>query len=195
MDDLLDSVVIVGLGNPGAGYEETRHNIGFMVADEVASMLRAGRWSRPGPFAYARASAGGVTIHLVKPLTYMNLSGTAVRESLAMTGTPVERTLIVLDDFQIPFGAIRIRPGGSAGGHRGLESVIASLGTESVPRLRCGIGGEELPAKEERRDFVLGNFDAGEKDRAQEMVRRAAEAVRAFATEGIGRSMTRYNTT
>jgi PTH1 family peptidyl-tRNA hydrolase len=112
-----------------------------------------------------------------------------------MTGTPVERTLIVLDDFQIPFGAIRIRPGGSAGGHRGLESVIASLGTESVPRLRCGIGGEALPAKEERREFVLGNFNAGEKDRAQEMVRRAAEAVRSFATEGIGQSMTRYNTT
>jgi PTH1 family peptidyl-tRNA hydrolase len=166
-----------------------------MVADHLADMLHAGRWSRPGPFAYARASQGGVTIHLVKPLTYMNLSGSAVRDSLEMTGTLPERTLIVLDDFQIPFGAVRIRPAGSAGGHRGLESVIASLGTESVPRLRCGIGGEALPAGEGRRDFVLEQFSAGERDGAQEMVRRAADAARAFATEGIGRAMTRYNTT
>jgi PTH1 family peptidyl-tRNA hydrolase len=195
VDELLDSVLVAGLGNPGAGYEETRHNIGFMVVDELARMLRAGRWSRPGSFAYARASEGGVTIHLVKPLTYMNLSGGAVSESLAMTGTSAERTLIVLDDFQIPFGAVRIRPSGSAGGHRGLESVIASLGTESVPRLRCGIGGEALPAKEGRRDFVLESFSALETAGAQEMVRRAADAVRSFATEGIGRAMTRYNTT
>jgi PTH1 family peptidyl-tRNA hydrolase len=184
--------MIVGLGNPG--YDGTRHNVGFMVVDEVRHALHAGRWTRAGAFDYARGTEAGMTILLVKPLTYMNLSGTAVREALVMTGTLLERTLIVLDDFQIPLGALRMRPSGSDGGHRGLASVITTLGTEAVPRLRCGIGGDALPPKEERRDFVLENFSAGEDAEARAMIGRAAEAARVFATSGIGRAMTVYNT-
>ena len=188
------SALIVGLGNPGAGYERTRHNIGFMVADEISTVLQVRFSPRPGAFEYAHAAEGGVVLHLVKPLTYMNLSGGAVSEALAMTGTPVERTLIILDDFQLPLGALRIRPAGSDGGHRGLGSVIEALGTDSIPRLRCGIGRDVLPPAEERRDFVLENFAGEEIAPAHEMVRRAARAARAFAVSGIGRAMTEYNT-
>jgi len=187
--------MIVGLGNPGAGYAATRHNVGFMVADEIFSGLRLRSWSRMGRFDYARATDSGVTVHLVKPLTFMNLSGTAAMEAMAMTGSPVERTLVVLDDFQLPLGAIRIRPGGSDGGHRGLASVIDVLGTDRVPRLRCGIGRDVLPEKDHRREFVLENFSGEELPPAREMILRAASAARAFGTAGIGRAMTMYNTT
>jgi PTH1 family peptidyl-tRNA hydrolase len=115
-------------------------------------------------------------------------------EALAVTGTAVGRTLIVLDDFQLPLGTLRIRPAGSDGGHRGLGSVIASLGTDQVPRLRCGIGKDVLPPKEERREFVLEAFAGEEVDQAREMVRRAADAARAFALSGINHAMTVYNT-
>ena len=187
------SVMIVGLGNPGAEYAATRHNLGFMVADALSSLLGARSRSGSDAFAFARAAAQGRTIDIVKPLLYMNLSGPAVREALAMTGTATERTLIVLDDFQIPFGTLRIRPAGSDGGHRGLGSVIASLGTEEIPRLRCGIGGENLPIAAQRRDFVLAQFTPEESAGAREMIRRAAEAARAFALSGIDRAMTAYN--
>jgi PTH1 family peptidyl-tRNA hydrolase len=186
--------MIVGLGNPGPGYEGTRHNLGFMVADEISAGLHVRFSRRPGAFDYACATEAGVTVHLVKPLTYMNLSGTALMEVLAMTGAAVGRTLIVLDDFQLPLGTIRIRPAGSDGGHRGLGSVIGSLETDRVPRLRCGIGREVLPMKEERRDFVLEAFAGEEVATAREMIRRAAEAARVFAVSGIERAMTVYNT-
>lgn len=186
--------MIVGLGNPGPGYAGTRHNLGFMVADEISAGLHVRFSPRPGGFDYARATEGGVTLHLVKPLTYMNLSGMALIEALAMTGTAVGRTLIILDDFQLPLGTIRIRPAGSDGGHRGLGSVIGSLETERIPRLRCGIGRDVLPPKEERRDFVLEGFAGEELAPAREMIRRAAEAARAFAISGIDRAMTAYNT-
>ncbi len=186
--------MIVGLGNPGPEYEATRHNLGFMVADEVSSLLGVRSRSRSAAFEVASAGQQGRAIHIVKPLLYMNLSGTAVREALAMTGTATERTLIILDDFQIPFGTLRLRPAGSDGGHRGLGSVIASLGTEEIPRLRCGIGGETLPPPPMRRDFVLGRFTAEESAAAREMIMRAARAARAFAISGIHRAMTAYNT-
>ena len=189
-----DPVLIVGLGNPGNGYAGTRHNVGFMVADEIFSGLRMRTWSRAGRFDYARATDSGVTVHLVKPLTFMNLSGMAAQEALAMTGISIERTLVVLDDFQLPLGSIRIRPAGSDGGHRGLASVIDSLGTDRVPRLRCGIGREALPAKDHRREFVLENFSEEESGPAREMILRAASAARTFVVSGIGRAMTVYNT-
>jgi peptidyl-tRNA hydrolase, PTH1 family len=189
-----DPAMIVGLGNPGAAYEGTRHNLGFMIADEIARTLRVPFRIVPGGFEYARFKGADGAVHIVKPLTFMNLSGEAVRTALAMTGTALDRTLIVLDDFQLPLGLIRIRPAGSDGGHRGLGSVIASLETEAVPRLRCGIGPEALPAKEERREFVLSRFTQGEEGTVREMILRAAGASREFAQSGIHRAMTVYNT-
>lgn len=185
--------MIVGLGNPGPEYAATRHNLGFMVADALSSLLGARSRSLSGSFDIASAAPEGRTIHVVKPLLYMNLSGTAVRDALAMTGTAASGTLVVLDDFQIPFGTLRLKPSGSDGGHRGLGSVLAVLGTEEIPRLRLGIGGENLPAPELRRDFVLGEFTQEESAAAHAMITRAAEAARAFALAGIHRAMTAYN--
>ena len=186
--------MIVGLGNPGPGYEGTRHNVGFMVADEISSGYHVRFSGHAGGFEHALGTERGVTVHLVKPLTFMNLSGTALMEALGMTGTPPGRTLIVLDDFQLPLGTLRIRPAGSDGGHKGLGSVIGSLGTDRIPRLRCGIGREVLPPKEGRRQFVLEAFAEEEVAPAREMVRRAADAARAFAVSGIDYAMTMYNT-
>ncbi len=186
--------MIVGLGNPGAPYTGSRHNCGFMVLDEIARALGVRRWTAAGEFAYARAAEGGVALHLVKPLTFMNGSGTAVLQALAMTGTLQERTLIVLDDFQIPLGALRMRPSGSDGGHRGLGSVLAALGSEAVPRLRCGIGSDGLPREGGARDFVLGDFADGETPVLRAMILRAADASRMFASSGIGRAMNVCNT-
>ncbi|HTR98657.1 MAG TPA: aminoacyl-tRNA hydrolase [Bacteroidota bacterium] len=191
----MDAALIVGLGNPGAAYRPSRHNVGFMVADLVAARL--GAPFREGPGQYLRASGrdSGVTISVIKPLTFMNLSGEAVREALRWTGVDAARALIVLDDFHLPLGALRMRAAGSDGGHRGLGSVIAVLGTEAVPRLRCGIAGRELPAREERRAFVLAPFAAAEAATAAAMVTRGAEAARAFACDGLPLAMSRHNTT
>lgn len=191
----MDAALIVGLGNPGAAYGRTRHNCGFMVADAIAARLGAA--FREGPGQYLRASGrdSGVTISVIKPLTFMNLSGEAVREALRWTGVDAGRALVVLDDFHLPLGALRMRPSGSDGGHNGLGSVIAVLGTEAVPRLRCGIAGPTLPPGDERRAFVLAPFAPGEAGAAAAMVARGADAARAFALEGVAQAMSRYNTT
>ena len=186
--------MIVGLGNPGQEYAASRHNVGFMVADSLAETLGVRFAAGPGEFLQARARAGEAAIFLVKPLTYMNLSGSAVRDALAWTGTAADRLLIVLDDFQLPLGTIRMRPSGSDGGHNGLGSVLSAMESAAVPRLRCGIGGEGLPPKEERRDFVLAPFSGGEIQAAREMISRAADAAHAFAVSGIQQAMTAHNT-
>ena len=190
----MDAALIVGLGNPGQQYGPTRHNVGFMVADALAGRLGVRFREGPGEFLQARADSGDAAICLVKPLTYMNLSGSAVLDALAWTGTAADRLLIVLDDFQLPLGTIRMRPSGSDGGHNGLGSVLRAMESGAVPRLRCGIGGEGLPPKEERRDFVLAPFGGGEIQAAREMINRAADAAHAFAVSGIQQAMTAYNT-
>jgi len=191
----VEAALIVGLGNPGTRYRRSRHNCGFMVADELAA--RFGAAFREGPGEYLRASAreDGVTISVIKPLTFMNLSGDAVRHALLWTGTVVERALVVCDDFHLPLGAIRMRGAGSDGGHKGLGSVIAALATEAVPRLRCGIGPATLPAGEERRAFVLAPFDDAEAAALAAMVARGADAARAFALEGLRQAMSMHNGT
>jgi len=191
----VDAALIVGLGNPGSRYRGSRHNCGFMVADALAA--RFGAAFRDGPGEYLRASAreAGVTISVIKPLTFMNLSGEAVRHALLWTGTPVARTLVVCDDFHLPLGAIRMRAAGSDGGHKGLGSVIAALATEAVPRLRCGIGPAMLPAGEDRRAFVLATFDDGEAPALAAMVARGGDAARAFALEGLQQAMSMHNST
>ena len=154
----MNAVLIVGLGNPGAAYEHTRHNVGYMVVDELCR-----RWHlrlEPGRGAYHLATGviGGTTVHLVKPATFMNETGPAVVDALEHVGLTPDALLTVLDDFQLPLGSVRLRPSGSDGGHNGLASVIFTLRTDSFPRLRCGIGRELMPPKEERRDFVLSSF-------------------------------------
>jgi len=185
--------LIAGLGNPGPVYERTRHNIGFMVVDELSRRLGVAFDRGPGEYLLASRARGNVTIHLMKPSTYMNNSGTAVVEAADLHALIPTVLLVVIDDFQLPLGVLRLRARGSDGGHKGLASVISHFGTEDIPRLRCGIGKEVMPPPEKRRDFVLAPFDQGELAVAREMVARAADAASLFATSGIHYAMNMYN--
>jgi PTH1 family peptidyl-tRNA hydrolase len=137
--------VVVGLGNPSSEYEETRHNIGFVVVDETAKELGIKFHKENSDYLIGIKNYRNQLIALVKPLTYMNNSGIAVKNIIEQYKLPLENLLVVVDDFNIPIGTIRIRRSGSSGGHNGLESIIYHLQTEDFPRLRCGIGSESMP--------------------------------------------------
>jgi PTH1 family peptidyl-tRNA hydrolase len=200
--------VVIGLGNPGARYADTRHNVGFRVLDELAGR-HAVTFARPsGSYEVATVEQPGAIWILLKPLTYMNRSGDALRDWAADCGarfpavpaTPSDEDpagpgesaaprvdpLVVCDDLALPLGALRIRPGGSAGGQKGLASLIAAVGSENIPRVRLGIGDPDraLPA-EAWSDFVLSAFAPHEMARAEELVQRAADAVELVLREGV----------
>lgn len=182
--------LIVGLGNPGAQYEWTRHNIGFLVADELAR--RGGRDVRTPECQSltARVRIGDEDVLLAKPQTFMNLSGVAVaalKTKYAIVGAP----LVISDDVALPFGKLRIRREGSAGGHNGLKSIIEKLGNQNFPRLRLGIAPEH-PIKDLKR-FVLEDFSRAEREALSEVVARAADAVETILTKGIAEAMSKYN--
>lgn len=181
--------MIVGLGNPGARYRGTRHNLGFEVVDELAR-----RWAVAfTPTAKAEALvadvAGDPPVVLAKPLTYMNRSGEAVRALLRAYELAPADVLLVADDVHLPVGHVRARARGSAGGHHGLQSVIDALGTAGIPRLRVGVGREAGPLE----DYVLSRFTREERALITEAIQRAADAAELFVREGIERVMTRYN--
>ncbi|HXH18150.1 MAG TPA: aminoacyl-tRNA hydrolase [Chitinophagales bacterium] len=181
--------LIAGLGNIGDDYVHTRHNIGF---DIVNSFLPDPTVFSLDRHAYhASLKFKGRTLHLIKPTTYMNLSGKAVKYWMEKEKIPLENTLVICDDIALPFGKIRIRKEGSDGGHNGLKSVIETLGTTAFPRLRFGIGGD-FP-KGYQVDYVLGKWTEEELKLLPEKISAAADAVRSFVTEGIDRAMSRYN--
>jgi PTH1 family peptidyl-tRNA hydrolase len=182
--------LIVGLGNPGPRYADTRHNLGFRVADRLA-----GRWARKRERrAYhswvTEFDMRGFPLVLLKPRTYMNLSGEAVLACRAALGVDGERTLVVCDDLNLPLGKIRIRRQGSSGGHKGLQSIIDCLGTEDFARLRVGIGD---PGDEEAERFVLDPFHPDETEPMDAAVDRAADAVESWVFSGIDEAMGKYN--
>jgi len=182
--------IVVGLGNPGDQYAKTRHNVGWMVLDRLAD--HAG-WSGRGRTRDAAAvMAGrmdGVDLTLVKPLTFMNESGLAVRKVLARERTPLVDMLVVADDFALPFGKLRFREGGGPGGHNGLRSIIGELGTEKFSRLRVGIGEPDENAV----DHVLSQFRRSERQRLDELLDAAADAVQAWARDGTNKAANRFN--
>jgi peptidyl-tRNA hydrolase, PTH1 family len=182
--------IVVGLGNPGAQYEKTRHNIGWMVLDRLAD--RAG-WTGRGrtrdAASVVQGRFNGLDLVLVKPLTFMNESGLAVRKVLAREHAPLVEMLVVADDFALPFGKLRFREGGSAGGHNGLRSIIDELGNEKFSRLRVGIGEPGDNAI----DHVLSQFGKGEKRRLTELLDAAADAVEAWARDGTSKAANHYN--
>jgi peptidyl-tRNA hydrolase, PTH1 family len=185
----VDPVIVAGLGNPGAHYAGTRHNVGFRVADELGRRHRAAWVPCAGPGLEARCLVRDQPVFLLKPLTFMNGSGAAVTAALDRHQVPAGRLLVVVDDIALPLGRLRMRPGGSDGGHNGLGSVIQELASEAFPRLRCGIAGEEPPAGEFLRDFVLSPFAPTEVPEAEVMIRRAADMVEEFAVSGIEAAM------
>ena len=182
--------VVVGLGNPGSQYAGTRHNVGWLVMVRVAE--RAG-WSGKGRRRDASnvvlGRYRGLDLTLVKPLTYMNESGLAVRKVLAREHAPLGDLLVVVDDFALPFGKLRFREGGGPGGHNGLGSIIAELGTEKFSRLRVGIGDPGRNAV----DHVLSRFEPDEQQRLDELLDAAADAVEAWAREGTNKAANRFN--
>jgi len=183
--------LIVGLGNPGERYAATRHNVGWRVAEMLAARGGAGPWKEKFDAAVVQAWRGGEKVLVARPMTYMNLSGAAVRGLADFWKVGPENLLVILDDLALELGRVRLRAGGSAGGHNGLESVIAHVGTESFPRLRVGIGpGPEAQAQA---DFVLAPFAEAERPVIEEAIGRAADAAECWITDGLEAAMNRFN--
>jgi len=188
----MDAVwVVVGLGNPGPRYHATRHNIGFRLLDLLGSRWGAGKETASNVYRSRSARIGGRDAVLVKPTTFMNRSGEALLRLPESALAGPERHLVVLDDVSLPFGAIRFRVRGSAGGHRGLESVLGALGTPEVPRLRLGVGDGE-PGRD-LRDHVLEPFSPEEEDALEPWLAGAADGVAVFLSEGPEAAMNRFN--
>jgi PTH1 family peptidyl-tRNA hydrolase len=184
--------LIVGLGNVGAEYALTRHNIGFMVLDQLADAHQATfEISRLG--ALASCKYRGRMLFLLKPTTYMNHSGKAVSYWLNKLKIPVAQSLVVVDDVALPFGKLRIRSQGTSSGHNGLKSVEASLGTQAYPRLRIGIGND-FP-KGRQAEYVLSPFTQQEQGALTAPIAQACQVIYAFCTLGVARTMEQYNAT
>src|SRR5919112_663521 len=185
-------MLIVGLGNPGERYEWTRHNLGFMVVDLLAR--QAGAQVKRAEFRalVGRAELEGRVVELVKPQTYMNLSGESVacllRKRAALKPADV---LVVSDDIALPFGSMRLRPSGSSGGQKGLKNIISALGTDQFPRLRVGIKPEHPVG--DTAAFVLERFPKGQREEVEQILQRGAEALRAVIRDGIDKAMSLYN--
>jgi len=195
-DDADKRLFVVGLGNPGRQYEQTRHNVGFRVVDLLRQKYQAGegRAAFGGQLWQARPAGPGdsrQSVVLFAPHTYMNRSGQAVRELLGFYKAPAEDALIVLDDMNLPVGRLRLRADGSSGGQKGLADVVAQLGTQSVPRLRIGIGSP--PGRMDGADFVLSKFSPDELEWMDAAIVEAAEAVNDWVFYGIGWAMERHN--
>jgi PTH1 family peptidyl-tRNA hydrolase len=185
--------LIVGLGNPGPRYARTRHNIGFVVVEELARRHGLRFAGGQAHSEVARGAIGDTRMIVAKPQTYMNNSGQAVQGLSHFYKVPKERIIIVYDDFALPLGTLRLREKGSAGGHNGLESVIRHLGTQSFPRLRVGVG-EPPGGKHTHMDWVLGRFMKEEEPLVADVVSRAADAVESVFRIGFERAMNEYNT-
>lgn len=192
-DSLSTPRLIVGLGNPGDQYRNTRHNVGFMVLDEVARRMSAGfqaekRWN-------SQLARSGST-WLLKPQTFMNLSGDAVASVSHFYKLPAQETLVVYDDVDLPLGTLRLRPAGSAGGHNGMRSIIGRLGTDAFPRLKLGIAAEAgRPSGHKLSSHVLGSFTDDELPVLGEMIQRAADAVLYCLRSGMEAAMNAFNRT
>lgn len=183
--------MIVGLGNPGKKYDNTRHNVGFEVVGELARRFGADGFRERHQALIAEVAFRGEKVLLVAPQTFMNLSGVAVRLASDFYKLSPDDLLVMCDDFNLPLGTLRTRPKGSAGGQNGLENIIQQLGTQEFARLRIGIG--PVPERWNAVDFVLGKFSRDEQEEADKVVCRAADAVECWIAEGTGETMNKFN--
>lgn len=182
--------LIVGLGNIGPEYADTRHNIGFMILNEFAKQESAKFYNERLAY-YAEVTHKARTLCLIKPTTYMNNSGKAVSYWMKTLKIPVENVLILVDDIALPFGTLRLKPKGSAAGHNGLKDIEATLGHNEYARLRFGVG-DDFP-KGRQVDYVLNGFDKDELPALPALIDRSIEMIKSFATIGTELTMTRYN--
>lgn len=187
----LDTYLLIGLGNPGREYRDTRHNVGFMLIDCLIVRLNARGMKFQSKALVTTGTYEGRKLILAKPQTYMNLSGQSAQGLLNFYKLPVENMLVAHDDLDIPFGTIRIRPKGGPGGQGGMASTIQQLGTKDFARLRIGIG--RPPGRMDPSDFVLQNFSREEMKLLSAIVDRAADAALTFVVEGLDKAMNKYN--
>lgn len=183
-------ILIVGLGNPGSEYAGHRHNIGFRCIDHLAGQHAIALNKKRFKAEYGEGWLCGRRVVLAKPQTFMNDSGAAVAPLERWYKVPPERILVIHDDLDLPFGRIRIRPGGGSGGHNGIKSIIAALGTQAFPRIRVGIG---RPQRGDPVDYVLNDFDREQAPFVPEICAQVARAIEAFLTHGIHEAMNLYN--
>lgn len=184
--------LVVGLGNPGPKYEWTRHNMGFLVIDELAEREKIPVQKLKYRALTNTVTLGGQSVLLMKPTTYMNLSGEAVGEAARFYKIPPERVLVISDDVALPQGKLRIRRSGSAGGHNGLKNIISHLGSDQFPRIKVGVGGKPHP-DQDMADWVLGKFTGQDKKVMEEAISRAADAVTLFLEQGPDQAMAKFN--
>ena len=183
--------LVVGLGNPGNEYVLTPHNLGFMAADRLAEECGA-EISRPESHALtAHVNVGGVDLVLAKPMTFMNLSGVAVRRLMERYEVPPQGLVVLVDEADLPLGTIRVRPRGTAGGHNGLKSIIGALGSIDFIRVRMGVQPDHPVS--DRADHVLGRFRRDQLESVADMVERAVDAVEVIVREGVEPAMNRFN--
>lgn len=183
--------LIVGLGNPGRKYEQTRHNLGFVVAGRLAAAVSAGAPKVRFAGEVAEGSLGSEKVVILWPHTFMNASGRSVRQGVDFYKLPSSDLLVISDDLNLPTGRVRLRPSGSAGGQKGLADIIRQLGSDDFARLRIGI--DRPPENWSTIDYVLGKFHTDELDRITSAIDRATEAAQCWVTEGIDAAMSRYN--
>ena len=184
--------LVVGLGNPGDKYENTRHNVGFMVADELAERQKVPVQRLKFKALTNLVTISGEKVLLMKPVTYMNLSGEAVGQAADFYKIPPDHVLVISDDTALAPGRLRIRKGGSAGGHNGLKNIIQHLGTDQFPRVRVGVGEKPHPDYD-LADWVLGKFVGEDKKTMDQAVKRAADAVECLIQNGPDKAMNRFN--
>jgi PTH1 family peptidyl-tRNA hydrolase len=190
---MTETFLIIGLGNPGRVYRETRHNIGFMLVDRVSSRLKTRFLRLQSRALIASTIFQERKIILAKPQTFMNLSGQSVQGLMHFYKLPLENMLIAHDDLDLPVGTIRLRPDGRSAGQKGMKSAIERLGTDEFPRLRLGIG--RPPGQMTAPDYVLQNFSTSDLEIIDETLDRAVEAALVWVTDGLEKAMTKYNRT
>jgi PTH1 family peptidyl-tRNA hydrolase len=187
---------IVGLGNPGSRYRKTRHNIGFLTVESLIEKFNARSADSNELYECYRSTVNGEEVSFLMPQTYMNNSGMAVKDFRSRQETTLDELLIIYDDFQLPFGTLRLRPKGSDGGHNGLASIIYHLESDLIPRLRIGVGGATLPNEhthESMADYVLSPFDADEEKLLPRLFEHTREACISWKESGMQTTMNRYN--
>ena len=184
--------LVVGLGNPGPQYERTRHNCGFRALDVLADQLGCKIDRAKFQGIYGQTVRNGQKIYLLKPLTYMNLSGRSVLQLSAYFSIPPQNIIVLFDDISLEPGRLRIRPNGSAGGHNGIKSIISELGSQEFPRVKIGVGAKPHP-EYDLADWVLSTFSAGEEKALSVSLENAAKSVLAIIDEGVPAAANRYN--